>query len=172
MAMPIVVQTGFQLKPLPRKALVERGRSQDCVCLPIRRVGRAPDYLSCAVSHHNGTFEMIGMNLADCSRFRTGICNHCQRSLVKPDTLPSQRAVAVIFRDDVAAEVVNIVKWGGARKYKRLISVRCTVQQPTLRFPPLTGATHLKSLAIQKRSRPISPTIRRRMKTGKPFAFR
>lgn len=137
MAMPIVVQTGFQLKPLPRKALVERGRSQDCVCLPIRQVGRAPDYISCAVGHHDGTFEMIGMNLVDCSCFRTGICNHCQRSLVKPDTLPSQRAVAVIFRDDVAAEVVNIVKCGGARKYKRLISVRCTVanSRPCV-FPP------------------------------------
>ena len=72
------------------------------------QIDRLPDHRLLGIGHHHRALEMVGMDLVE-GRADTGVVHDSHRPLVEPDVFADDTPRAVIFGDDVAGEIVDVM---------------------------------------------------------------
>ena len=128
MTVPVVVEARFQLEPLAGETPVEHGgagdRRDDRMGAAEGQPYRLPHHRLGVVRHHDGALQLVGMNVPDYRR-RAGIGDDGERAVVEPHIFAPEHAGAVVFGDDVAGEVVDVMQRGAAARYRRYACFSC-----------------------------------------------
>jgi len=72
------------------------------------QIDRLPDHRLLGIGHHHRALEMVGMDLVE-GRADTGVVHDSHRPLVEPDVFADDTPRAVMFGDDVAGEIMDIM---------------------------------------------------------------